>query len=144
MLLEGSCLCGGVAFQIRTFGNNIAHCHCTMCQKFHGAAFSTFLPVNIEHITWRQGNALLRTYTAHNGSKRQFCQNCGSSLTFQSANTSDSQSLEIALATLNVPTAPTAANRKLPQPDAHVHTKSQVSWYTINDTLPQYPGDRES
>ena len=38
-ILNGSCLCGGIKFEIN--GPLVApnNCHCTMCSKQHGAAF---------------------------------------------------------------------------------------------------------
>ena len=37
--LRGSCLCGGVRFEITGPLMRSSHCHCRMCQKQHGAAF---------------------------------------------------------------------------------------------------------
>ncbi|TKB46354.1 GFA family protein [Thalassotalea mangrovi] len=137
MAYRGSCLCGNIHYQFTRFDNEIAHCHCRMCRKFHGAAFSTFVPVARTDLTWKTGAKCLATYQASNGTKRQFCVNCGSSLTFQSAN--DNNTLEIALATLDMDDS---SLTPLPVPDAHVHVDSKVEWYTINDELPQYRKDR--
>ena len=38
----GSCLCGDVAFEITGPVEQMGHCHCSMCRKFHGSAFATF------------------------------------------------------------------------------------------------------
>ncbi|TLU65316.1 GFA family protein [Thalassotalea litorea] len=141
MLLQGSCLCQAIVFQIRDVGDQIGHCHCSMCQKFHGAAFSTFVPVKLEHLTWLQGKELLSAYTADNGTVRQFCRQCGSSLTFQSATQGNEQSLEIALPALDLTNV---ATQHIPQPNAHVYTKSKVPWYRILDSLPQYTQGRDT
>lgn len=138
MAFTGSCLCGAIQYQFSGFGDHIAHCHCSICRKFHGAAFSTFVPVAMNDLHWLKGEQQLTVYIAENGSKRQFCKTCGSSLTFQSANSEDT--LEIALATLD---SSSASEEKYPQPDAHVHVSSKVEWFAINDALPQYRNDRE-
>lgn len=132
-MFKGSCLCGEVVFSVTEFSTQMAHCHCEDCRKFHGAAFSTFGHTLCRNVTWHDGAEQLKTFVAKNGSKRQFCLNCGSSLTFQSANHSDE--IEIALATLH--------NSETLLPDAHVFTSSKVPWVTINDALPNYDRNRQ-
>lgn len=39
---HGQCLCGSIKYQIDALEPNIGHCHCSMCRKFHGAAFATY------------------------------------------------------------------------------------------------------
>ena len=43
--LKGQCLCGSIQYEIDKVEPKMAHCHCSMCRKFHGAAFSTFAEV---------------------------------------------------------------------------------------------------
>ncbi len=38
----------------------MAHCHCSMCRKFHGAAFSTYGEAKIENFKWLQGEGFLK------------------------------------------------------------------------------------
>lgn len=111
--LTGSCLCGAILYQAEQIESSMAHCHCSMCRKFHGAAFSTFCEAKTEHFQWLQGEDKLRTYTAPNGTRRQFCENCGSSMTFAASN-ADGSYVEFATATLDC---------ELPiKPDAHIYT----------------------
>ena len=129
---SGSCLCGQIKFEADGFTPQTAHCHCSMCRKFHGAAFSTFGEVRLSSFRWLNGTELLSTYIAKNGTVRQFCSICGSSLTFKSARHIDS--IEVAIAALDT---------KLDiQPDAHIHVASKVSWLNLNDDLPAHIGDR--
>ena len=129
---QGQCLCGKVKYQAQDMSKNMAHCHCTMCRKFHGAAFSTYGSVLRENLVWLNGENYLKSYVASNGSTRKFCQNCGSSLVFISAG--DEERVELALATLDNP--PDL------RPDAHIYTESKVSWLSINDDLPKYDQSR--
>ncbi|WP_221932902.1 GFA family protein [Thalassotalea sp. PS06] len=99
---------------------------------------STFVPAAMVDLCWLKGEPQRTTFTAENGSKRQFCKTCGSSLTCQSASSDDS--LEIALAILD---SSHSFEDKHPQPDAHVHISSKVEWFEINDSLPQYRNVRE-
>jgi hypothetical protein len=41
-MLRGSCLCGNVRYEVTGAVHDVHHCHCSMCRKSHGAAFSTF------------------------------------------------------------------------------------------------------
>ncbi|MEW6981896.1 GFA family protein [Colwelliaceae bacterium 6471] len=126
----GSCLCGLIRFQIDAFMPHIAHCHCTMCQKFHGAAFSTFGEVKNVHFHWLEGEEHIKQFQADNQSIRYFCDTCGSSLLFCSQYNKADNTIEVAIATIDT------ANEL--EPDAHIYTKTKVSWFDINDDLPQF------
>ncbi|CCN33753.1 putative Glutathione-dependent formaldehyde-activating enzyme [Vibrio nigripulchritudo SFn27] len=132
---RGSCLCGGVTFEITQFDSQVGHCHCSMCRKFHGAAFSTFINVPRGRIRWLTGDLLLRKYTAQNGTERTFCEECGSSLAFKSSK-SERGSIEIALSALDdhVPVTP----------DAHIFMSSKADWYSDQDDLPKFEQGRDS
>ena len=107
-VLRGSCLCGGIRYEVdpTVISKKLAHCHCKDCRKHCGAAFSTYAEVPIASIrftststsTSSEASKLMKSYTASNGSVRQFCSVCGSSLTFRGA--SQTESIEFSLATL--------------------------------------------
>jgi hypothetical protein len=104
-----------------------------MCRKFHGAAFATFGEVLFDDFHWLQGEDLLKTYKAENGTKRKFCRQCGSSLIFESAGGGHS-AVEFALASLDE--APDL------NPDAHIYLSTKVDWLELNDELPKYLNGR--
>lgn len=131
---QGQCLCGTIQYEVAEFASRMAHCHCSMCRKFHGAAFATYGQVLADNFNWITGETELAAYRAYNGSVRKFCRHCGSSLTFDSGQ-SDGNVLEIALGTLD-----TAIPEK---PDAHIFVGSQASWFTIADELPQHRAARD-
>ncbi len=133
---KGRCLCGQIQYEVDVFPEDIAHCHCSMCRKFHGAAFAALASVNATDFRWIQGEASLQNYLADNGTVRQFCRNCGSSMTFASKN-SDGSIIEIALGTLETPLVN-------PRPNAHIFTSTKVSWYDPQDDLPQFKEGRDS
>lgn len=128
----GSCLCGEIAFRLRAPGKRLAHCHCQDCRKFHGAAFSTFVEVAKSDIVWEKGAHLLTTFVAENGSRRQFCRQCGSSVTF--AGREQHLSIEISRALLEDSSGIT--------PDAQLFCAQKVAWLDGMDDLPCYAGDR--
>ena len=41
MPYKGECLCGAIKYEVGAIVSKMAHCHCTMCRKFHGSAYST-------------------------------------------------------------------------------------------------------
>lgn len=132
---RGQCLCGAVKYEVGAFGARMAHCHCSMCRKFHGSAFATYGEVKASEFRWLQGEHELESYTADNGTTRCFCRICGSSMTFSSA-AHPEEMVEIALGTLD-------SNLDM-SPDAHVFVGSKASWSEILDDLPQYVEGRRS
>jgi len=131
----GSCLCGVVKFEIDEFLPQAAHCHCSMCRKFHGAAFATLAAVVHSNFRWIAGEDALKGYTAENGTTRTFCRHCGSSLTFSSPRGLEKE-VEIALGAMDgdVPVVPSA----------HIFVGSAANWAVLGDNLPQYEDQRGS
>ena len=131
---SGSCLCGKVRYQVAKLEPLIGHCHCTMCRKFHGAAFATFGEVKRVNFIWLAGEDLLHDYVASNGTTRRFCAECGSSMIFISAN-DDGEVIEFSLATLD--------SNIEERPDGHIYVGNKANWYAISDSLPQHHAGRE-
>jgi len=77
-MLNGSCLCGGVAYEVEADLSRIAHCHCRTCRKTHGAAFSSVTAVPREKFRWTKGAELLGAFESSPGKFRRFCTKCGS------------------------------------------------------------------
>ncbi|MFD1622016.1 GFA family protein [Thalassotalea marina] len=132
---QGSCLCGKVQFKVTKFLPAVAHCHCSMCRKFHGAAFSTYAEVSLEDFTVTAGEQLLQSYQAANGTVRKFCKCCGSSLIFESRYNRQDKTIEIALAAFDV--------IEHVAPNAHIYLSSKVDWFEPNDELPKFKDFRE-
>ncbi|WP_448568143.1 GFA family protein [Thalassotalea ganghwensis] len=132
---KASCLCKRVTFEVKRFEPQVAHCHCSMCRKFHGAAFSTFGEVKKANLIWLTGQEDLAEYRAENDTVRSFCQHCGSSLLFESQYNRQAGTIEVALAVFD--------QLDVIKPNAHIYTSSQVPWITLNDELPVYLHYRE-
>jgi len=133
-MYKGQCLCGAIKYEVDEIKPKMGNCHCSMCRKFHGAAFSTFAEASHKDFRWIDGENLLKSYVASNGSVRQFCQNCGSSMTF-AASEEVSDLIEFSLGTLD-------SDIDI-RPDAHVYTSSKANWVEICDDLPQYNRSRD-
>ena len=132
---SGQCLCGRIRYEVDAIGSRMGHCHCSMCRKFHGAAFATLGEASAEQFRWTAGEEHLKFYVAPNGTKRGFCAQCGSSLTFAAAD-DDGELVEFALGTLDTPIDL--------KPDAHIFTAFGANWYVPDDDLPTFPEGRDS
>src|SRR5882762_8901240 len=70
--LRGSCLCGGVRFEIEGLLMRSSHCHCRQCQK----AFRTRARVAAADFRFLVGEELVSFYESTPGTHRGFCKVC--------------------------------------------------------------------
>ena len=49
---SGQCLGDSIKYEVDRLESNMAHCHCPVCCKFHGAAFATFGEDKSENFRW--------------------------------------------------------------------------------------------
>ena len=61
-VVRGSCLCGGVKYEITGPLMRSGHCHCSNCRKAHGAAFRSRARVRLEDFKWVQGEELVKYF----------------------------------------------------------------------------------
>lgn len=132
---QGGCLCGLIKYEVTKIEKRMGHCHCSMCRKFHGAAFATFGEAKVENFQWLKGQCHLKSFVAANGTIRKFCESCGSSLIFVPSNDTG-ELIEFSLGSLD-----SAIELK---PDAHIYTQYKADWFDISDELPQYSEGRDS
>jgi hypothetical protein len=78
--VSGACLCGAIRFQVRTPSLFCGHCHCTMCQRNHGAGYVTWFAVPRDQFQIDSGDDTLVRYASSEHGSRSFCGRCGSSL----------------------------------------------------------------
>ena len=130
---NGSCLCGKVRFSVEGFSDKAANCHCTMCRKFHGAAFGTL--VGVKGLKWHAGGDLLQEFVAPNGTTRTFCKNCGSSLGFR-VKGEPLERIELAIATFDGDIPVTL--------DAEIYTAYKANWCAQRSDLTQFVQGREA
>jgi hypothetical protein len=76
-VLQGSCLCGGVRFEIDDPLMRSSHCHCRQCQKAHGAPFRTRTRVTATDFRFLAGEELVSFFESIPGTHRGFCKVCG-------------------------------------------------------------------
>jgi hypothetical protein len=125
-LARGSCLCGAVNFTLRLPSKWVAHCHCTRCQRAHGAALVTWVGAAADQVSIDDGQAALRWFEGPGGSRRGLCAHCGSSLFF----CADRWPGEMHMARANFIDA---LDR---EPQLHAYFDTHVSWLAHADALP--------
>lgn len=128
---HGGCLCGDVRFTVDWPSVWVAHCHCSMCRRAHGAAFVTWFGMAEDRARIDDAAGSLRWYVSSPGAERGFCARCGSSLFFRSARWQGE--LHITLANLE--------GDADQAPMAHVFWDTHVGWAAVDpgDGLPRKP-----
>ena len=127
--VRGSCLCGELGFEAGLPSKWVAHCHCTMCRRAHGAAFVTWVGLEAARCRIEDPHGFLHWYPSSAQAERGSCRNCGSILFFRSARWPDE--LHVTLANFDGP-----VDRA---PQAHVFWDSHVDWVRLDpdDGLPR-------
>lgn len=125
--VPGRCLCGAVAFECTLPSKWVAHCHCSLCRRAHGAAFVTCAGFEQSRFRCTAGEQQLRWYRSTPEAERGFCTHCGSTLFFRSSRWPGE--IHVAVANLDAP-----LDRA---PQAHVYWNSHVDWYVPADELPK-------
>ncbi len=129
--LRGSCLCGGVKFEIVGPLQQPLNCHCEQCRKQHGAAFRSRVRVRIEDFKWLQGEELVKYYESSPGFRRGFCGNCGSPIINRPG-----PGYKFAVSEFGVPLGILDDDPGV-RPERHVFVRSKAPWFEITDDLPQ-------
>jgi hypothetical protein len=79
-VLTGSCLCGGVRFELNEPPVSASYCHCTRCQKRTGGAASAQARIVPGSMQITSGEELIRAFEPEDGFPKAFCSACGSAL----------------------------------------------------------------
>jgi hypothetical protein len=136
--IRGSCLCGGIKFEIDGPLLRPLNCHCTFCRKQQGAAFRSRARVLRRDFKWLQGEDLVRSYESTPGFRRGFCGVCGSPVVnwaephspYAQSNPRTLTEYGIALSILD--------DDPGVRPECHSFVRSKAAWFEITDDLPQY------
>ena len=121
--MRGSCLCGGVRFEVETLEDALA-CHCRECRQQSGHVFDA------GRARWDalrfESDAGLRWFRASEAASRGFCGACGATLFWRADN---SPFVRVALGAIDG-----ATGLRLGR---HVWTEEAGDYYEIDDGLPQ-------
>lgn len=129
--VEGSCLCGGVRFEVTGPFLRASHCHCSRCRKHSGTAVLTHARVRREDFRLLSGAALIRAFVPAPGAAvKAFCSVCGSSLF--GGTWPDGDEVSIRLGSLDSDPGI--------RPQFHTFVDSRAPWDEISDSLPRFAG----
>ena len=126
----GSCLCGTVRYTVNEPIRSLGHCHCNMCQHYHGTAYSTYAMIPRNAFSFTAGEDGLTVYRSSDPVERAFCGKCGSPISYTHADSQDN--IWVTAGSLDV--EPEC------KPQYHIFVADKVPWLEINDNLPQYSG----
>jgi hypothetical protein len=121
--LLGSCLCGGVRFEVTEPFVRVSQCHCTTCKRLSGGVGTATGRVPTQAVRILSGRGLIRTYQPSEGTAKSFCRECGSNL-FGSG-WPDSESTGVRLTALD--------EQDRIVPDMHIWVRSVAPWETLPD-----------
>lgn len=127
VVLEGSCLCGAVGYEVADEFHAAFNCHCSRCRRATGAAFKPMAAIVSHKIRLTRGQEDLLIYGEQSGSHDVHCRHCGSFLYSHIAETGN---VHVAMGTLvDVPSI---------RPSFHMFVGSKAPWHEIRDDLPQF------
>jgi len=121
--LHGSCLCGGVQFEIAQPLETARYCHCTSCKKLSGSIGTANARASSDAVRVVAGRELLRTYQPPEGSAKTFCSTCGSNLF--GGGWPDSAQCSVRLSAID--------DSFDVRPSAHLFVRSVAAWETLPD-----------
>ena len=133
--MKGSCLCGGVAFEIGGDIGPFELCHCNRCRKASGSAYAALLEVKAKGYRMVQGRELVRSYQApliENPPLYEvwFCSTCGSWVPDPDPK---GDMLEVPAGLLEEPTNVT--------PDKHIYIDLKAGWDDIDGDVAKFTKD---
>jgi hypothetical protein len=128
VMLEGSCLCGGIRYEVSGELGPSLYCHCRQCRKASGASCATNASVAATEFRFVQGESLVGEFESSPGQFRCFCTRCGSPLIKRIA--AKPEEVRLRLGTLDSDPRTT--------PAAHIFVSSKAPWTNITDDLPQH------
>ena len=128
-VLRGSCLCGDVAYEVRTPIKLVRNCHCSRCRKARAAAHATNGFTAMDGLVFVRGEDKLREYKVPSAQffAQAFCTRCGSGMPRKDA--------ERDIAIIPFGSLDDDPGRGA---DDHIFTGSMAPWYTITDDLPSF------
>ncbi|ALS96883.1 GFA family protein [Lacimicrobium alkaliphilum] len=124
--MQGSCNCNSVHFSASADIRAIVNCHCNLCRKMNGGAFSTYVVVADEGFVLTKG--CLKTVQVSENATKSFCESCGTPIFNQNPKLAG-------LKILYFGSIDTPSNL---EPAINIYCESQLSWVTQVASLPNF------
>jgi hypothetical protein len=131
MAIGGSCLCGGVAFELTGEPSRVTHCHCSRCRKVSGTGHATNAVLPVDGVRFTRGTELLVLYRPPEAKYfgHVFCKVCGAGM----PRVSEGRGFTV---------VPMGSFDEDPgvRPERHIWVDSKAAWEEITDDLPRFGG----
>ena len=128
-VIQGSCLCGEIAFEIEGVPQRLMYCHCSRCRRARSAAHGSNMFFDPRQIRWLRGEALVKYFKDPSARffSTAFCEKCGSG--------APRVNFERQVAYVPAGALDTDPGIK---PTARIFVGSKASWVDITDSVPQF------
>jgi hypothetical protein len=132
--LTGSCLCGGVRFEVSTPPSEAYYCHCTRCQGRTGSGASAQARIDGRAFRVLAGEELVKGWRHPDGGfEKLFCRECGAHLFSRNPDAPEQMSVRMSAWDADPGV----------RPSARVFTAYAAAWEPIpEDGLERYPEQR--
>jgi len=132
MAIRGSCLCGGVTFEIGRACGPAEYCHCNRCRKVSGSSSLLTIRVRTQDFRFLTGKELVKSYAcpvlySPPAYHSYFCSTCGSPVPPPSP---EGESFEIAAGLFDDDFGI--------RPDKHIFVDFMPPWDDLHRVLPAY------
>lgn len=127
-MIQGSCFCGAIKFEIHGKLLMFANCHCPDCRKFTGSAFASVLVTEASGFKVVAGEDNLVAYASSPGKGRNFCKTCGCHLFSRAEHRPDTVFIR----------AGVLDDDPGIKPQCHIWVGEKAPWHDIGDSIPQY------
>lgn len=126
---QGSCLCGGVAYEVTGTPLRFYYCHCSRCRHGRSAQHAANIFYKADGFRWVRGADLVRDYQLPGAQffGGAFCRRCGSKV----------PRVSVERGVVNVP-AGSLDNDPGIRAQAHIFVDSKAPWDRITDSIPQF------
>lgn len=126
MIFSGGCLCGSLRYESKQKPIETAYCHCSICRKSTSAPVVAFASFPLSDFSYTKGKPSI--YQSSPTGQREFCNKCGTQIAYRGLD--NPKTVDINSGTLD--------DMESVAPQFHIYTKDKVSWFEINDQLPEY------
>ncbi len=126
-MIQGHCLCGDIQWEHAGKPLLMSSCHCSVCRKTLGSAFTMEVVAGSEGYRLVRGDERIRSYQTSPGFLRPFCSRCGSPLPIEAPGGNF----------IAMPAGCVEGDPGL-RPSSHVFVASKAPWHEISDDLRRF------
>ena len=127
--LQGSCLCGEVAYEVEGKPDLFMYCHCSRCRRGRSAAHGANLFFDPAKFRWVRGESLVEHYRVPEAQRFavHFCRNCGGGVPRHA------EGAKVTLVPAGTLDTPLDA-----KPTARIFVGSKAPWLDLADDIPRF------